>query len=89
MPKEETKKVVEQKKNPVRAYVDRLAAADENVWKDHLESMGNGPDIPKLFRSPGKVRMGSYITIVCHTLFQPMFRMSAECAQALGRIECI
>lgn len=38
-----------------KVYVERLAAADESAWKDHLESMGNGPDIPKLFRTPGKV----------------------------------
>lgn len=45
-----------QKRNPVLVYVEKLAAADESAWKDFLEGMGTGPDVPKLFRHAGKVR---------------------------------
>lgn len=43
------------KRHPVAVYVERLTAADEGDWKDFLEPMGAGPDIPKLFRTPAKV----------------------------------
>lgn len=43
------------KKNPVLVYVEKLAASDESAWKDFLDGMGTGPDIPKLFRHAGKV----------------------------------
>lgn len=44
-----------QKRNPVLVYVEKLAATDENAWKDFLEPMGTGADIPKLFRHASKV----------------------------------
>lgn len=55
-PREETAKVtvVEQKRNPVLVYIERLAAADDSAWKDQLEPMGISPDIPKLFRTNAK-----------------------------------
>ncbi len=46
-----------QKRNPVLVYVEKLAAADESAWKDFLEGMGTGADIPKLFRHAGKVHI--------------------------------
>ncbi|EIE22924.1 hypothetical protein COCSUDRAFT_64043 [Coccomyxa subellipsoidea C-169] len=45
-----------EKRNPVLVYVEKLAAADESAWKDFLEGMGTGADIPKLFRHAGKVK---------------------------------
>ncbi len=44
-----------QKRNPVLVYVEKLAASDESAWKDFLDGMGTGTDIPKLFRHAGKV----------------------------------
>lgn len=36
-------------------YVEKLAAADESEWKDNLDPMGNGTDIPRMFRTGAKV----------------------------------
>ena len=47
--------VEEQQRNPVLAYVERLAAAEEGTLKDFLPPMGAGQDTPRLFRTPGKV----------------------------------
>lgn len=57
---EENKKTREEqdavrRRNPILVYVEKLAAADESAWQDNLETMGNTPDIPKLFRHAGKV----------------------------------
>lgn len=44
----------------VLVYIEKLAAADESEWKDNLEPMGAGPDIPRMFRTAAKVRRQSY-----------------------------
>ena len=44
-----------QERNLVLVYVDKLAATDESAWKDFLPTMGAGTDVPRLFRTPGKV----------------------------------
>lgn len=60
--REENKKVrqaeaLEEKPNPLEAYLTMLAEAPgEDAWKDGLLGMGTGPDIPKLFRCSGRVR---------------------------------
>ena len=60
-PKEEAVavRVTEAKRNPVLLYTEKLSGVDEGAWKDQLDSMGNGPDIPRLFRTPGKVGVHS------------------------------
>lgn len=43
-------------KNAVERYLDLLASQGEEVWKDQLIGMGQGPDVPKIFRHAGKIR---------------------------------
>jgi hypothetical protein len=45
-----------EKKNVVQQYVDLLSSQGEDAWKDQLIGMGQGSDVPKLFRYGGKVR---------------------------------
>ena len=44
-----------ERKNPIQQYIDLLQSQDEAAWKDTLIGMGQGPEIPKLFRLSGKV----------------------------------
>jgi hypothetical protein len=44
-----------QERNLVLVYVEKLAAVDEAAWKDFLPAMGAGAEVPRLFRTPGKV----------------------------------
>jgi hypothetical protein len=45
-----------EKKNVIEEYLDLLGSQGEGAWKDYLIGMGNGADVPKVFRYSGKVR---------------------------------
>lgn len=45
-----------EKKNAVQQYLDLLSSQGEDAWKEHLIGMGQGGEVPKLFRHVGKIR---------------------------------
>ena len=45
-----------EKKNAVQQYLDLLSSQGEETWKEQLIGMGQGQDVPKLFRHSGKIR---------------------------------
>lgn len=45
-----------ERKNPMQDYIELLASQPEETWSELLISMGNSPEVPKLFRTTGKVR---------------------------------
>ena len=45
-----------EKKNAVQQYLDLLTSQGEDAWKEQLIGMGQGQEVPKLFRHSGKIR---------------------------------
>jgi hypothetical protein len=45
-----------ERKNPLQQYLDLLTGQGEAAWKEFLIGMGQGPEVPRLFRHAGKVR---------------------------------
>ncbi|KAI3438406.1 hypothetical protein D9Q98_000838 [Chlorella vulgaris] len=45
-----------ERKNPLQQYVELLGSQDEAAWKEWLIGMGQGADVPKLFKHSGKIR---------------------------------
>lgn len=45
-----------EKKNAVQQYLDLLSSQGEETWKEQLIGMGQGQEVPKLFRHSGKIR---------------------------------
>ena len=39
-----------ERKNPLQQFVELLSTQDEAAWKDFLIGMGQGPDVPRLFK---------------------------------------
>ena len=39
-----------ERQSPLQQYVELLSAQDESAWKEHLIGMGQGPEVPRLFK---------------------------------------
>lgn len=49
-------------KNAIQTFVELLASQPEDTWTSHLLGMGQGADVPRIFRCAGKVPSLDYIT---------------------------
>eukprot|EP00887_Chlorella_sp_A99_P004632 scaffold4.g4632.t1 len=54
--KRRDEEAVLERRNPLQQYIDLLSSQQEAAWKEFLIGMGQGADVPKLFRHAGKIR---------------------------------